>query len=95
VALTEDYLSVQEEQIKGIESVLTIVGGKVVHAVEEFTPHAPAPIPVLPEWSPVKAFGGYGAPLSYQFGERTRPLGTNVSLRHSFNEPTHSQSRKP
>jgi len=43
--------------------VLTVVGGKIVHATDEFTPHAPAPIPVLPEWSPVKVFGGYGAPL--------------------------------
>jgi hypothetical protein len=30
-ALTEDYLFVPEEKIKGIESVLTIVGGKVVY----------------------------------------------------------------
>jgi hypothetical protein len=54
---------VPEEKIKGIESVLTIVDGKIVHATEEFKPLAPTPIPVLPEWSPVKAFGGYGAPL--------------------------------
>jgi len=52
-----------EERIKSIESVLTIVGGKVVHATDEFAPHAPPPLPVLPEWSPVKVFGGYGAPL--------------------------------
>lgn len=70
VALTDDYLSVPEEQIKGIESVLTIVGGNVVHAVEEFSPHAPTPIPVLPEWSPVKVFGGYGAPLDIRKAAR-------------------------
>ena len=29
--LTEDYFSVPEENIKGIESVLTIVGGKMVY----------------------------------------------------------------
>jgi predicted amidohydrolase YtcJ len=62
-ALTDDYLSVSEENIKGIESVLTVVGGKVVHAIDEFASHAPPAIPVLPEWSPVKVFGGYGAPL--------------------------------
>ena len=39
VALTDDYFAVPEEQIKGIESVLTVVGGKIVHATEEFTPH--------------------------------------------------------
>ena len=68
--LTDDYLSVPEEKIKSIESVLTIVGGKVVHATDEFAPHAPPPIPVLPEWSPVKVFGGYGAPLDVRKAAR-------------------------
>ena len=63
VALTDDYFSVAEEDIKAIESVLTVVGGNIVHATEEFSSHAPPAIPVLPEWSPVKVFGGYGAPL--------------------------------
>jgi Amidohydrolase family len=61
--LTDDYLTVPCEDIKHIESVLTVVGGKIVHATEEFSSHAPPPLPVLPEWSPVKVFGGYGAPL--------------------------------
>jgi hypothetical protein len=61
--LTDDYLTVHCEDIKHIESVLTVVGGKIVHAIEEFSSHAPPPLPVLPEWSPVKVFGGYGAPL--------------------------------
>lgn len=63
VALTDDYLEVPDETIKGLESVLTIVGGRIVHATEEFSSHAPPPLPVLPEWSPVTVFGGYGAPL--------------------------------
>src|SRR5207253_4792449 len=63
VALTDDYFSVPDERIKAIEAVLTVVGGKIVHATEEFSSHAPPPPPVLPEWSPVKVFGGYGAPL--------------------------------
>jgi predicted amidohydrolase YtcJ len=63
VVLSDDYFAVSEEQIKGIESVLTIVGGKVVHATDEFSEHNPPALPVLPEWSPIKAFGGYGAPL--------------------------------
>ena len=56
--LSADYFSVPEEEIKAIESVLTIVGGKVVHAAGDFAKLAPAPLPVLPEWSPVKAYGG-------------------------------------
>ena len=70
MALTEDYFSVPEESIKSIESVLTIVGGKVVYAIDEFASHAPPPIPVLPEWSPAKYFGGYGAPLDIRKAAR-------------------------
>ena len=70
VALTDDYLSVPEEQIKRIESVLTVVDGRIVYATDEFAVHAPPSIPVLPEWSPVKAFGGYGAPLEVRKAAR-------------------------
>jgi predicted amidohydrolase YtcJ len=63
VVLTDDFFSVPEEEIKNIESVLTIVGGKIVHAADSFAPLAPPAVPVLPEWSPVKVFGGYGASL--------------------------------
>jgi predicted amidohydrolase YtcJ len=62
-ALTEDYMSVPEEKIKGIESVLTMVGGKIVYGAQEFKNLGPAPLPVLPEWSPIRVYGGYGAPL--------------------------------
>ena len=68
--LTADYLWVPEEQIKGIESVMTIVGGKVVYATSDFAQHAPPTLPVLPEWSPVKVFGGYGAPLNIKKAAR-------------------------
>src|SRR5213075_1989989 len=34
--LSADYFSIPEEQIKQLESVLTIVGGKVVYAATEF-----------------------------------------------------------
>jgi hypothetical protein len=57
--LSADYFSVPEEEIKRIESVLTVVGGKVVYGAGEFAGLAPPPPTVLPDWSPVKAFGGY------------------------------------
>ena len=34
--LSQDYLSVPEEQIRRIESVLTLLGGRVVHASAPF-----------------------------------------------------------
>jgi predicted amidohydrolase YtcJ len=79
VVLTEDYFSVPDEAIKGIESVLTVVGGKVVHARDEFSPHAPGPLPVLPEWSPISVFGGYGAPLDVKKAARA---GVPLPLEH-------------
>jgi hypothetical protein len=61
--LTDDYFSVPEEQIKNIESVLTVLGGKVVYAAEPFTDLAPPALPpVSPSWSPVAHFGGYQNP---------------------------------
>jgi hypothetical protein len=57
--LSADYFSVPEEEIKGLESVLTLVGGKVVYGAGEFTGLAPRPLPVLPDWSPVRSYGGY------------------------------------
>jgi predicted amidohydrolase YtcJ len=57
--LCADYFSVAEEQIKSLESVLTFVGGKPVHAAGEYSDMAPPAIPVLPEWSPVAHYGGY------------------------------------
>ncbi len=62
VVTSEDYLAVPEEKIRDLQSVLTIVGGKPVYAAGPFREHDAPPIPVLPEWSPVARFGGYGAP---------------------------------
>jgi predicted amidohydrolase YtcJ len=57
--LDQDYYTTPEENIKHIESILTIVGGKIVYAQDDFGSLAPPRIPVLPDWSPVNIFGGY------------------------------------
>ena len=62
--LSADYFSIPDEDIKRLESVLTLVGGTAVHAAAEFAALSPAPLPVLPAWSPVAKYGGFGAPLS-------------------------------
>jgi predicted amidohydrolase YtcJ len=59
VILSDDYFSVPDEQIKSITSLLTMVDGKIVWASGEHASIAPAPLPVIPEWSPVKYYGGY------------------------------------
>ena len=57
--LSADYFSIPENEIKRIESLLTMVGGKVVHATGEFEKLSPPALPVSPDWSPVKEYGGY------------------------------------
>jgi predicted amidohydrolase YtcJ len=58
--LSADYLSVPEEQIGTIESVLTVTGGDVVYSAPPFTTFAPEQLSsVHPEWSPVAVFGGF------------------------------------
>jgi hypothetical protein len=62
VALSADFFSVDEEAIKWIESVLTVVGGKVVYGADEFDPLAPPALPVMPDWSPVVNVPGHWKP---------------------------------
>ncbi len=74
--LSDDYFSVPEEQIRDLQSVLTIVGGKPVYGANEFTDLAPPAIPVMPDWSPVAKFGGYGAPYYQRLATSTPHVHT-------------------
>ena len=57
--LSDDYFSVQDDVIQDITSVLTIVDGKAVHGASDFKDLAP-PLPApMPDWSPVRSYGGY------------------------------------
>jgi len=66
--LSADYFSIPEEEIKRLESVLTIVGGKIVYATAEFSKLAPPALPVSPDWSPVKEYGGYAKASKQSLG---------------------------
>jgi predicted amidohydrolase YtcJ len=56
--LSDDYFAVPEDRIASITSELTLLGGKPVHASGDFSDLAP-PLPApLPDWSPVKYYGG-------------------------------------
>lgn len=57
--LSADFFSVHEDDIKAIESVMTVVDGKVVYGAGPFSSHGPGEIPVLPEWSPVAKVPGH------------------------------------
>ncbi|MRX09109.1 amidohydrolase family protein [Pseudoduganella sp. FT25W] len=59
VILPQDYFTMDVEQIKNLESSLTIVNGKVVYAAPEYEQYGPSKPGVAPDWSPVKYYGGY------------------------------------
>jgi hypothetical protein len=48
--LSTDYFDISGEQIRAIESVLTLVGGKVVYGAGEYADLAPDLPPIQPEW---------------------------------------------
>jgi predicted amidohydrolase YtcJ len=57
-----DYFSCAESEIADTTSELTMVGGKVVYGAGDFASlDAAAPPPAMPDWSPVRTFGGYAA----------------------------------
>ena len=70
--LSSDYMTVPESDIADIVSVMTLLGGKVVHGDQDYKEEASALPPPMPDWSPVKTFGGYqqrradaGAPMKF------------------------------
>ena len=58
-ALSDDYFAIEPDSIRGLESVLTMVGGKVVYGKDNYSTLAPELPPVSPDWSPVAHYGGY------------------------------------
>jgi hypothetical protein len=57
-----DFFSCSEAEIADTTSDMTVVGGKIVYAAGDFKNHdKAAPPPAMPDWSPVRGFGGYGA----------------------------------
>lgn len=79
--LSADYFSVPAEEIKGIESILTVVAGKAVYGAGEFSRYAPKVPPVSPDWSPVAVYGGYATPAGGtlgRLGKIARIAGTHL-----------------
>lgn len=85
--LTADYFSIPEEQIKHLESVLTVIGGRIVFAAGDFKEFDPPPLPISPYWSPVKTCGGYAredavkSPLTQQLSNHVQALGAKAGKR--------------
>jgi len=57
-----DYFACSEDEIADITAALTIVGGRVVYASGDFARlDETGPPPPMPDWSPVRRYGGYAA----------------------------------
>ena len=56
-----DYFACPEDEIADTAADLTLVGGKVVYAAGDFAALDNPPPPAMPDWSPVRRFGGYAA----------------------------------
>jgi len=54
-----DFFACAESEIADITSLLTVVGGKVVYAAGPFAAYDQPPPPAMPDWSPVRRYGGY------------------------------------
>ena len=73
-----DFFACPEAEIADTSALLTVVGGKVVWGAGEFARWDEAgPPPAMPDWSPVRRFGGYGG-----WGEQEgRPLQAALARR--------------
>jgi hypothetical protein len=56
-----DYFACAESEIADTASELTIVGGRIVYAAGSFASLDTPPPPAMPDWSPVRRFGGSAA----------------------------------
>ena len=84
--LSADYFAVPEDEIKGIESLLTVMGGRIVHGAGEFGSLAPPLPPISPDWSPTGVYDGAyrNAPVA---------LGSNtMDLAFSSDKPLHQHT---
>jgi hypothetical protein len=73
VVLSGDYFSMPVDDVKDLESLLTMVGGKVVYGAGPYASLDAPPPPSLPDWLPVRHYGGYhkksasvSAPLAHR-----------------------------
>jgi len=80
--LSADFFTIPDEDIRDLESVLTITGGNVVYATGGFGSLAPPALPVSPGWSPVKSYGGYAKGSVHRSADHAR-------VQQVGNAPTH------
>jgi predicted amidohydrolase YtcJ len=82
----KDFYACAESEIWDLSSELTIVGGNIVYAAGTFASHDLPPPPAMPDWSPVRRFGGYAG-----WGEK---LGTSRAALKELEQRQLKQKRE-
>ncbi|MBT2667589.1 amidohydrolase [Bacillus sp. ISL-4] len=85
--LSADYFTVPEEEIKDLESLLTIMGGQVVYGNDEFKNLSPELPPASPDWSPTGVYGYGGANLAHNILSQDAH-----DHKHSCSNPLHQHT---
>jgi predicted amidohydrolase YtcJ len=90
IVIDKDYFKVDAEEIKDIVSLLTCVGGKIVYADKGFKNLSPEIPAAMPDWSPVRTYGGY----QERSGLRAQALATFQNALSSSCCSVHFQPKK-
>jgi predicted amidohydrolase YtcJ len=78
--IDRDFFTCPEDAITATTAELTMVGGKIVYGAGDFAPYDDnPPPPAMPDWSPVRTFGGYGAWRESRGGSQTRAVASAMS----------------
>ncbi|MBU5262619.1 amidohydrolase [Bacillus atrophaeus] len=85
--LSADYFTVPEEEIKDLESLLTIMGGQVVYGNDEFKNLSPELPPASPDWAPTGVYGYGGANLAHNILSHD-----THDHKHSCSNPLHQHT---
>ncbi|AEI40580.1 amidohydrolase [Paenibacillus mucilaginosus] len=80
--LTDNFFQVAEEEIKGIEAVLTVVGGRIVYGAREYQKLSPPAPKASPDWAPHNFFGGYYSGPGYGGGSSAVQAPAHNKLHH-------------
>ncbi len=57
--ISDDYFTIPANDVRSIESLVTILNGKVVYVAGKYKSLDPPVMETIPDWSPVKYYGGY------------------------------------
>jgi predicted amidohydrolase YtcJ len=93
--LSDDYFNVADDRIADITSVLTLLGGRPVHASGDFSNLAPPLPPAMPDWSPVNYYGGYQSPTEAVAAAVAASGAQRVADHHCKGAHSHSPLSAP